>query len=638
MYKILARKYRPKCFSEVVEQEHVTRTLMRAIKTDRVGHAYLFSGPRGVGKTTIARVLVKTLNCSDLNKDTLDCCGTCQFCSEVDKGISLDYQEIDGASHRGIDQIREIKNNLPYASANQNYRVFVIDEVHMLTSEAFNAMLKSLEEPPSKVIFILCTTESGKIPLTIRSRCQHFRFKLLSLKKLQTILSTITTKENIDAEQGALFYIAKHAAGSIRDAQNLLEQVAAYAGDKITQDKTLIALGEVSKQVLYDFVSQLQQNALAKNYLLIEELIAAGGSFNVFLYELVSLFSTFIYLQEGLKETHLLSMSVEDIKLFYDLSHRFERHELYKLLDCLFEFIQELKYTTEEKTIRNLTLIKLHRYKTLITSEEIQSSLNLLAQASDLTGGAAAKTTPSQSVSQPQPTSQPQPVSQRIVEKSSPPVKTPSPPAATNTSEKTIPPLKQSSLPEDQDQIHSVTSPFNLIGDIKTVSHTAESVAAQKKLAPNTTPLKSLTERPDENSNETPKKPSANHKPVQSNSVAAASSSKPLIIETWDETTYRSLLRWAMQNGDEIYQKLNKFQFERYDNKDELLQLLLIEPLSYSQSVFKAELITYLKKQTSDPLVTIKLPVRAIAITPSIMLKNTENVTSVFKDAKRIEE
>ena len=202
-YLITARKWRPRTFEEVIGQEHVTRTLCNAILKKQVAQSYLFSGPRGVGKTTLARIYAKALNCDHGPTDTP--CQRCEFCNEISMGNSMHYREIDGASNRGIDQIRSLSESLQYASPRKKYRVFVIDEVHMLTIEAFNALLKSLEEPPEKVIFIFCTTESHKVPLTIRSRCQHYAFGAFGIAAIKDHLKTILEKEQIDYEQESLF-------------------------------------------------------------------------------------------------------------------------------------------------------------------------------------------------------------------------------------------------------------------------------------------------------------------------------------------------------------------------------------------------------------------------------------------------
>lgn len=230
-YQVTARKWRPQTFDDVVEQEHVTRTLKNAIRLDRVAHAYLFAGTRGVGKTTMARVLAKALNCE--HGPTPDPCGACTACQEIAQGASMDIVEIDGASNRGIDEIRDLRETLRYLPSRGRYKVYIIDEVHMLTKEAFNALLKTLEEPPTHVVFIFATTELDKIPHTIISRCQRFEFKRVSLSGIVSQLEHIIEDEGISISSTSLLRIAKAAEGSMRDAQSLFDQVVAYTGTEV---------------------------------------------------------------------------------------------------------------------------------------------------------------------------------------------------------------------------------------------------------------------------------------------------------------------------------------------------------------------------------------------------------------------
>lgn len=227
-YQVTARKWRPQNFDSVIGQDHVTRTLKNSIRLKRIAHSYLFCGPRGVGKTTMARVLVKALNCEKGPTD--DPCNICRFCQEVNNNNSLDYLEIDGASNRGIDQIREINDKLHYSSPDGKYRVFVIDEVHMLTIEAFNALLKSLEEPPEKIVFIFCTTEAHKVPRTISSRCQQYNFYAFSMKEISDQLKKILDSEKYSYDDESVFFIARAAGGSMRDSQSILDQAIAFCG------------------------------------------------------------------------------------------------------------------------------------------------------------------------------------------------------------------------------------------------------------------------------------------------------------------------------------------------------------------------------------------------------------------------
>jgi DNA polymerase-3 subunit gamma/tau len=249
-YLVIARKWRPGLFEEVLGQEHVTRTLTNAISSGRIAHAYLFSGPRGVGKTTVARILAKSLNCEKGPISTP--CNSCEACRGIANGSSVDVLEIDGASNTGVDNVRELRESVRYMPSQGRYRVYIIDEVHMLSTPAFNALLKTLEEPPAHVVFIFATTEPHKVPQTIGSRCQRFDFKRIPLKSIQDHLRTIAREEGIKVDEDALYLISREAEGSLRDAQGLLDQVIAFAGSEVKGEGVVSALGIMDRTVLFD--------------------------------------------------------------------------------------------------------------------------------------------------------------------------------------------------------------------------------------------------------------------------------------------------------------------------------------------------------------------------------------------------
>ncbi len=287
-YKVLSRKYRPQKFSEIIGQPHIVDTLINSISTNRLAHGYLFSGLRGVGKTTTARVLSKTLNC--LKKENNSPCETCQNCVEITESRSLDVIELDGASNRGIDEIREIKETVKYPPISSHYKIFIIDEVHMLTKEAFNALLKTLEEPPENVVFILATTDSHKIPDTILSRTLRFDFKKITNNILSEHMANILDKENIKYEDIALNTIAFKADGSVRDSLSILDRIISYSGQLISYDLVKESLGIIEDKVYLDLLNFIINSDQSSVLIKIKEVMNSGYSIDNF----ISGFNTFL--------------------------------------------------------------------------------------------------------------------------------------------------------------------------------------------------------------------------------------------------------------------------------------------------------------------------------------------------------
>src|SRR5438477_1212338 len=260
-YQVLARKYRPQKFSEVIGQEHVTRTLKNAIEQGRTAHGYIFSGHRGIGKTTVARILAMALNCRASDNPLPEPCGVCDSCEEIRAGGSVDVLEIDAATNRGIDEIRELRDAARYRPARDRYKIFILDEAHQITDAAFNALLKTLEEPPGHIIFMMATTQPEDIPQTIRSRCQHFSFHAVKFDDIVAQLRDIAGREKIQADDNALAMLAEAGDGSMRDALSIMDQAIACCGDHLTGETVLQLVGSVPSQTLEDMMGAVSRSS-----------------------------------------------------------------------------------------------------------------------------------------------------------------------------------------------------------------------------------------------------------------------------------------------------------------------------------------------------------------------------------------
>ena len=355
-YQVLARKWRPQVFEDVVGQAHITRTLQNAITSGRLAHAFLFSGPRGVGKTTTARILAKALNCAQ--GPTPHPCGKCDSCVETAAGTSVDVIEIDGASNRGIEHIRELREAVKYAPVGGKYKVYVIDEVHMLTNEAFNALLKTLEEPPPHVIFIFATTEPQKIPATIHSRCQRYGFKRISLHEITDRLRKIADAEKITITDQGLSMIARAAEGSMRDSQSLLDQAVSYSGMEIKDEDLQATLGSVAQETLLRFSSGLLSRDSAALLQQVDALLEQGQDMRQFLSGVVEHLRNLLVVNMSSNPSAIIELPAADIDAIKQQAAGTEPERVLMLFDSLSKTLEDMRWSPHQRFTFEVGLIK----------------------------------------------------------------------------------------------------------------------------------------------------------------------------------------------------------------------------------------------------------------------------------------
>lgn len=355
-YMALYREWRPQTFTDIVGQNHVSQTLQNAIKTERVAHAYLFCGPRGTGKTTSAKVLAKALNC--VKGPSENPCNECENCLRINQGSSMDVLEIDAASNRGIDEIRDLKEKINFAPSEGKYKVYIIDEVHMLTNEAFNALLKTLEEPPKHVVFVLATTEPHKIPLTILSRCQRFDFKRIGLEDIEARLSLIAKEKGLDISDEAIFLIAKVAEGGMRDALSILDQSMAYGGDRVDVEVVHSVVGTISGEKVALLFKSIVDADISAGLGLLSNLVSEGKDLKQLLRDLIDYCRDLLLAQVCVNLEEVLKSSLSLIPYLKDQATKLSEEQILKTITIFTEAEQSMRWSSQPKLLVEVAIIK----------------------------------------------------------------------------------------------------------------------------------------------------------------------------------------------------------------------------------------------------------------------------------------
>ncbi|HRS83989.1 MAG TPA: DNA polymerase III subunit gamma/tau [Smithellaceae bacterium] len=377
-YQVLARKFRPQKFEEVVGQEPVVRTLVNAICQGRIGHAYLFAGPRGVGKTSVARILAKSLNCEKGPSATP--CNVCPNCREITDGTSMDVREIDGASNRGIDEIRELRENVKFAPATSKYKIYIIDEVHMLTREAFNALLKTLEEPPEHVVFVFATTENHKVPATILSRCQCYDFRRIPLGRIAANLGSVAEEENIVISPAALSWIAEAGDGSMRDAQSIFDQIISYAGQNISDEDVEDLLGLSDRRYLHRLAESILKHNASECLLILEEAYLAGVDMKHFYSMLLKHFRNLLLVKIAGDGSSSFDIAPEQLETLKVQTEKVSRETLQRYLDILLGEADALRRSQEARMKIEAVLVRLAYLEPVLPVGEILATLESLEE------------------------------------------------------------------------------------------------------------------------------------------------------------------------------------------------------------------------------------------------------------------
>jgi DNA polymerase III subunit gamma/tau len=386
-YTVLARKYRPQKFSEVIGQEHVTRTLQNALEQERTAHGYIFSGHRGIGKTTVARILAAALNCrsrrsNNEDKPVAEPCGICESCTEIRAGNAVDVIEIDAATNRGIDEIRELREAARYRPARDRFKIYILDEAHQITDAAFNALLKTLEEPPDHIVFMLATTQPEDIPQTIRSRCQHFSFRAVKFDAIVAQLRDLVGRENIEADDDALALLAEAGDGSMRDALSILDQAIASSSGKITADSVRNLVGAAPAHILEEVMQAIARGSSEDVLRQVDHLISEGHSPTHFARQIVRFLRNATVAKIAGKDSSLLQISSEERERVQRVAELFGEEDLTRHLQIMLRTHGELGYKQEQRFHLELGLLKMAHAQRLLPIEQLLSDMASSAGAS----------------------------------------------------------------------------------------------------------------------------------------------------------------------------------------------------------------------------------------------------------------
>ncbi|MCU1259906.1 MAG: polymerase subunit gamma and tau [Bryobacterales bacterium] len=392
MYQVIARKYRPQTFADVVNQDHVKTTLRNAITQNRIAHGYIFSGQRGTGKTTLARILARCLNC--VNGPTETPCGVCASCTEIQAGGAVDVIEIDAASNRGINEMRELRENVRYRPARDRFKVFIVDEAHQITNEAFNALLKTIEEPPAWVVFILCTTEAHKIPATIASRCQHFSFRSVEFENLVERMQWICGEEGIEADTEALSVIAQAGEGSVRDSLSALDQAIACCGNKLNAEEVRALLGSFSITSMEQVSGALAENNGSRMLAIVDELERNGQNLQHFSRELSRYFRNLLVARISGADTRLIAASPSERARMAEIAQSFTEEDLTRYLQLSLDLFGDLQLSLQPRFHLEIGLLKMVQAGRLAEIEQALADLGPAPKASGPPRPAASSSPP----------------------------------------------------------------------------------------------------------------------------------------------------------------------------------------------------------------------------------------------------